>query len=513
MSTDERNNDAKKGGGYLKEKFVIGISRFTNDEVERAIMKVTSHMLKAPNEKHMNRLIAASFGEYNSGSNDHGDVNRFIVTEIEKRTHTHNWIVVLKSFIALHRLMADGSYEINDIMQRQRNLFSARNIKDVADSPDGAAQKSFIMQYIRYLEERNISAKRLGLRDRLESNEFGQFLVALDIGALLQPFEILLMQLEALNGIEFRPTIVDNFCTFEAYRTVVVDGKRLYQLLSNRAMFVLDEFETLPSNQQQRWLDLYVRYDKAANSLSRFFDQLNSANTHWGEIIPSLKMLPASMIEHLKEVVAYGSVQTEDLTAVLGGAKQETAAAVPQVKPEPELPPPQPAVPVSATAPPATPLNPTSTQRPSVATAPALDDLFSPVAPATTTTTASNRDVWSSQPPARTAAPSVDELFGAPAPQRYSPQETSVTAPPRRAAATTDFDPFAPTPSASKAPAPAGGEVDFFFSGATPQQTYSRQNADPSAQSAANNNNSNNNSNAAPFSEFGTAGQSKPRAW
>jgi len=284
-------------------------------------------------------------------------------------------------------------------------------------------------------------------------------------------------------------------------------------------MFVLDEFEALPLTLQQRWLELYIRYDKAANRLSVFFTQLNSANTHWGEIIPTLKMLPASMISHLAEVVSYGAVPTEDLTAVLGGAKTETAAAAPvSKKADPELPPQQP---VSATAPPPTPLNPPSAARPAVATAPpanALDDLFSPVAPHTTTTTATHReDVWSQQPPQRTnnnaqQATTVQDLFGPAAPppqQRYSPQETSLApSAANNAPKSTEFDPFAPTPAPAKQPAPAGGEVDFFFSGTTPQQQYSRQaQQQPSAAPATTN------SNPAPFSEFGTASQAKPKAW
>lgn len=57
MTTVETDNDAKKAGGYFKEKLTIAASRFNNDECIRAIAKVTSHKLKVPNEKHMPRLV------------------------------------------------------------------------------------------------------------------------------------------------------------------------------------------------------------------------------------------------------------------------------------------------------------------------------------------------------------------------------------------------------------------------------------------------------------------------
>jgi hypothetical protein len=271
MSTTVPSNDGKKGGGYLKEKFIIGLSRITNDEVERAILKVTSHMLKAPNEKHMLRLIAATHGHFNCGNQQHGDINAYIVAELEKRAHTHNWIVVLKTMVAFHRLMTDGSVEVNRILNANRNAFCLRHIKDLADSPDGAAQKSFIEQYIRFLEERNIVTQRLGLVPRFESEEFNDKLKSMDPETLAPTFEMLLQELEALVGIEFRETIVDNFCTFEAYRKTVIDGKRLYALLASRVMTVLEQFEDFSLPLKKTWLRLYTRYHKASKILAKFF--------------------------------------------------------------------------------------------------------------------------------------------------------------------------------------------------------------------------------------------------
>ena len=110
MSTARTSNDAKKAGGYLKEKFTIGISRVTGDEVSRSIMKTTSHMLKAPKDKHLQRLLSATHGHCSADSLEkHKDMAAYIVEELEKRSHTHNWIVVLKTMITSHHMLIDGS--------------------------------------------------------------------------------------------------------------------------------------------------------------------------------------------------------------------------------------------------------------------------------------------------------------------------------------------------------------------------------------------------------------------
>ena len=264
----------------MKEKFVIGMTRFTDDEVERAIMKVTSHMLKAPNEKHMQRLIAASHGNFNCGKQDHGDINRYIIVELEKRSHTHNWVVVLKSMVAFHRLMTDGSVEINRLIQLNRNIFCLRHIKELADSPDGAAQQSFIEQYIRYLEERSIAQQALGMSSRIESDAFAAAINSLDLTALTQTFPVLLQQMEALASVEFRPTIVDNFCTLEAYRKLVIDGKKLFALLMGRMVWLLEQFEDLPTPHKKVWLKLFIRFQKCSKLLAAFMVQIDTANIH-----------------------------------------------------------------------------------------------------------------------------------------------------------------------------------------------------------------------------------------
>jgi hypothetical protein len=504
MATEVPDNDMKKGMGYLKEKFVIGMTRFTDDEVERAIMKVTSHMLKAPNEKHMQRLIAATHGNYNCGKQDHGDINRYIIVELEKRSHTHNWVVVLKSMVAFHRLMTDGSVEVNRLIQLNRNCFCLRHVKDLADSPDGAAQQSFIEQYIRYLEERSIAQQALGLSARLESEAFSNAISALDLPALTRAFAVLLQQMEAVAAVEFRPTIVDNFCTLEAYRKLVVDAKRLFAILMGRMVWLLEQFEDLPLPLKQTWLKLFIRFHKCSKLVAAFMVQIDSANIHFGEAIPRLKVFPDTLQRRLEDDVDASSVQKEDLSALLG----------PQVVAELRLEPPPTAASAGnnavnerVTTPPAK-VSPRLTTNPAVA-APAvqpaassakpadpLADIFGPPVPQTATApppSTSNR-----APSAAAASSGAPPLWGTadpPAqPARYSPVDSraAVSAPPSGS-----FDPFTfapapvvtPPPSATSQAAP----LDFFSSGPRAQQ--------PPPQATP----------PAPFSDL--AAQGKHRAW
>ncbi|KEG08445.1 putative clathrin coat assembly protein [Trypanosoma grayi] len=314
---EKDTNELKRGAGYLKEKAIIGLSRVTGDELDRAIMKVTSHMLKAPKEKHMQRLLAATYGHYKTDTRDGKNISNYIVSELEKRLHTHNWIVVLKSLVTLHRLMRDGSDEVNSYIQRNRNIFCAWNLKDLSEDVDGAAQGAFIRQYLRYLEERASSQEKIGIVNRLESVEFSSVLRSSDVDSLTPLFEALLTQLGALVEVEYREAIVDNFCTLEAYQKIIDDGKVLYQLLSDRVIFILDGFDDFSLHQKKVWLELYRQYSVFGERLRLLFDSILSSTKVFDRPPPRLRPLPPSLLEKLEGDVRLSSIPREDVTETL----------------------------------------------------------------------------------------------------------------------------------------------------------------------------------------------------
>ncbi|RNF04221.1 clathrin coat assembly protein [Trypanosoma conorhini] len=338
------SNELKRGAGYLKEKAIIGLSRVTGDELDRAIMKVTSHMLKAPKEKHMQRLLATTYGHYKSNTRDGKSICGYIVSELEKRMHTHNWVVVLKTMVTFHRLMTDGSSEINHCIQQHPSIFSLRNLKDLSETAEGAAQAFFIRQYLNYLEERATVQKVIGVENRLESVEFSSALRSMDVDSLTPFFVALLGQMATLVEVEYREVIVDNFCTLEAYQMLVEDGKTLYQLLSNRVIFVLDGFNDFSLALKKVWLELYRQYSTVVERLRLLFDAMLDSVRVFVQPPPRLKPLPYSFLEHLEDDVRLSSIPMEDVTETLGslgisGNEIKTPVKEMVEKPPPSLPP------------------------------------------------------------------------------------------------------------------------------------------------------------------------------
>ncbi|EAN79443.1 clathrin coat assembly protein, putative [Trypanosoma brucei brucei TREU927] len=310
-------NELKRGAGYLKEKAIIGLTRVTGNELDRAIYKVTSHKLKAPKEKHMQRVLAATRGYSSQKTHKGRNTCEYIVSEFEKRLHTHNWIVVLKTLVTFHRLMKDGSDEVNNCIQQNRNIFCFRNIKDLSESSEGAVQSVFIRQYMYYLEERSSSQRKLGASKRMENSEFGVFLRSLDVDTLGPVFESLLVQLSALVEVQYKEAIVDNFCTMEAFQRLVNDGKLLYQILSDRAIFILDGFSGFTLQQKKDWVRRYREYTVVGERLRLLFESIANSKRMFDEPPPPLKALPGSLLESLEREVRLSSIAHEDITETL----------------------------------------------------------------------------------------------------------------------------------------------------------------------------------------------------
>ena len=325
MTTQRTDNDVKKAGGYLKEKFTIVASRISHDEVVRAIAKVSSHKLKLPNEKHMLRLLQASYGFYNAGKTVYADVNDFIVTELEKRTHVHDWIVVLKTFLVMHRLMHDGSEDVNKALHNHRRIFCGSYIKDLADTTDGALQQRVISQYSRYLEERlccEATLRPLGFGwHRIESEEFSQALGAItDIKKLSTVMAPMLLLLEVMLDIEYTDAVVSNEATLQLFENLVQDAKRLYVVLTDRIKVYLDAFDGMPSAGRKLCLEVYSRYHKAVSRLSGFFQSMRNGDRHFVGSIPDMHPLPQKILDRMEEA------------AVVGGTIRERGGSPPPVE-------------------------------------------------------------------------------------------------------------------------------------------------------------------------------------
>lgn len=271
----------KTSGGFFKDKAVVGLNTITGDRIDVAIIKVTNTIVEAPREKYLHYLVhAVRYGDRGKKTKNGKPLHEYIVSELTKRTHSHNWIVVLKSLIVLHHICRETpSPELGNALERKRT-FNYMKIKNVEKNLSGSQQKLFIIQYVDYLKL---------LAKVLPCQVSGTDLPVEAVDLTSNEGTYLLQTAEQLAEITYRDETVDNYITLEAFRLLLKDGNSLFAHIALGLKDMLERAVT--TNSPSIVLDnllLLRRSTEAMTTLRNFFVSLNRTTTVFRQLIPDL---------------------------------------------------------------------------------------------------------------------------------------------------------------------------------------------------------------------------------
>lgn len=275
----------KTSGGFFKDKAVVGLNTITGDRIDVAIIKVTSTTVEAPREKYLHYLVhALRYGDRGKQTKNGKPIRDYIISELTKRTHSHNWIVALKSLIVLHHCCRDApSSELGNTLERKRT-FNYMKIKNVEKSLSGSQQKLFIIQYVDYLKL---------LAKVLPCQVSGTDLPVEAINLTSVEGTHLLQTAEQLAEVTYRDETVDNYITLEAFRLLLKDGSNLYAHIALGLKSMLECAVT--TNSPAVILDklpLLRRATDAMSALRNFCVCLDRTTTVFRALIPDLPEPP-----------------------------------------------------------------------------------------------------------------------------------------------------------------------------------------------------------------------------
>eukprot|EP01064_Diplonema_japonicum_P009275 TRINITY_DN16744_c0_g1_i1.p1 TRINITY_DN16744_c0_g1~~TRINITY_DN16744_c0_g1_i1.p1 ORF type:complete len:483 (+),score=122.97 TRINITY_DN16744_c0_g1_i1:49-1497(+) len=319
MSTAE----AKKTGGYLKDKVLIAKTRVMSDEVQRAILKTTSHKMKPPNKKHMDRLVAASYGHYENVNLSE------LVNDMEKRLHCYESIVVLKALVTLHTLLKSGSLDMGMSIAKHSGLFHVSQLKE-----GEGIEYQFIKLYSRYMEERCMAVLQSGCTQKLEKTK--QLVAELDTLTVMQALQAtkaytLQLQVLAEANLTRAPMWAENPCIMAGFKLIIQDSIMLYVLLSKRCLWLLDRAASLSPEEREIALETYMLFMDSSTKLLALFKKLKAQKGFIAKEIPNLTPLSDSTIDRIKSYLQDG--MSPGAATVVASDVDEIATA-PLVLPE-----------------------------------------------------------------------------------------------------------------------------------------------------------------------------------
>ena len=239
-------------------------------------------------------------GGYKSNQMSQHDTNMDILFKLEKRLHTHQWTVVLKTLIVFHRLIKDGSFGFQQVVYSQPGLFCVFKMKNLADGIYGRSMHKFIRKYAIVLEERSKMTREVSILTGTLSNidEFSVWKTfILDPNIDHQKISVCLLgYLESILNIQVYSNTMDNSVVALAWMFLTQDVRKTVHLLTEIALncISLNDGSQITTS----LLAIFQRYNQALDAAHRLLVSLHQCSPLF-KSPKRLQMIPVEKLRHI----------------------------------------------------------------------------------------------------------------------------------------------------------------------------------------------------------------------
>lgn len=258
----------KVSGGFFKDKAANCLNSIVGDHVDAAILKATSTDVEPPGARYVRYLVEVlHHGVKGSMWNEGRLISDHIASYLTNRTHSHNWVVVEKALIVLHRLLVEDRNDDFTGHLLRLNSFNRMKVKRVEKSTEGSRQKLLILQYVAYLK--SLTELYLLKPSWTQENAPRTTEGALTIISRL----IRCMQL--FVEIPFRDDTVNNVITFEVFSGLNEDSKQLFTKIGFYLGSLSKKFESMSDSEQKSFRSSVTLAYPAWNELKNYMNQVS----------------------------------------------------------------------------------------------------------------------------------------------------------------------------------------------------------------------------------------------
>ncbi|XP_027174080.1 putative clathrin assembly protein At5g35200 [Coffea eugenioides] len=289
----------RKAFGALKDSTKVGMAivNSENKELDVAIVKATNHDEVLPKQKHV-RTIFNSL----SASSPREDVSYCIHALARRLAKTHTWTVALKTLVVIHRGLreVDATFqqELIEYGYRKNHLLNLSHFKDDS-SPSAWENSSWVRCYALYLEELLECFRVL----KYDFQKDRSRIKALDTSDLLEQLPVLQQLLFRLLDCQPVGASQPNFLIQYALSIVAAESVRLYVIITDGTLNLVDKFFEMQRHDAVRSLEIYKKAGKQAKRLSAFFELCRSLDFGRGQNYIEIKQPAESFMTIMEEYV------------------------------------------------------------------------------------------------------------------------------------------------------------------------------------------------------------------
>ncbi|XP_065369178.1 phosphatidylinositol-binding clathrin assembly protein LAP isoform X12 [Calliphora vicina] len=282
-------------GQTINDRLLAARHSLAGQGLAKSVCKATTEECIGPKKKHLDYLVHCT--------NEPNVSIPHLANLLIERSQNANWVVVYKSLITTHHLMAYGNERFMQYLASSNSTFNLSNFLDKG-GVQGYDMSPFIRRYAKYLNEKSLSYRAMAFDFcKVKRGKEEGSLRTMHADKLLKTLPVLQAQLDALLEFDCQSNDLTNGVINMSFMLLFRDLIRLFACYNDGIINLLEKYFDMNKKQARDALDLYKKFLVRMDRVGEFLKVAENVGIDKGDI-PDLTKAPSSLLDALEQHLA-----------------------------------------------------------------------------------------------------------------------------------------------------------------------------------------------------------------
>ncbi|XP_020814221.1 phosphatidylinositol-binding clathrin assembly protein LAP isoform X12 [Drosophila serrata] len=282
-------------GQTINDRLLAARHSLAGQGLAKSVCKATTEECIGPKKKHLDYLVHCT--------NEPNVSIPHLANLLIERSQNANWVVVYKSLITTHHLMAYGNERFMQYLASSNSTFNLSSFLDKG-TVQGYDMSPFIRRYAKYLNEKSLSYRAMAFDFcKVKRGKEEGSLRSMNADKLLKTLPVLQAQLDALLEFDCQSNDLSNGVINMSFMLLFRDLIRLFACYNDGIINLLEKYFDMNKKQARDALDLYKKFLVRMDRVGEFLKVAENVGIDKGDI-PDLTKAPSSLLDALEQHLA-----------------------------------------------------------------------------------------------------------------------------------------------------------------------------------------------------------------
>ncbi|XP_031621245.1 phosphatidylinositol-binding clathrin assembly protein LAP isoform X2 [Contarinia nasturtii] len=285
-------------GQTINDRLLAARHSLAGQGLAKSVCKATTEEMIAPKKKHLDYLVHCT--------NEPNVSIPQLANLLVERTQNANWVVVYKSLLTVHHLLAYGNERFMQYLASSNSTFNLSNFLDkggvqgTVGARIGYDMSPFIRRYAKYLNDKALSYRTVAFDFcKVKRGKEEGSLRTMNADKLLKTLPVLQSQLDGLLEFDCQANDLSNGVINMCFMLLFRDLIRLFACYNDGIINLLEKYFDMNKKQCKDALDLYKRFLVRMDRVGEFLKVAENVGIDKGDI-PDLTKAPSSLLDALE---------------------------------------------------------------------------------------------------------------------------------------------------------------------------------------------------------------------